>query len=204
MYRRQVLAAGALTLALPVTGCLGGGDDDEPQTTGDDDSPIDADPETLLLTADQVETVDDREWSSEGPLGEGRDNRPFMHRGATVTRQIDPDRLDDEIVTPMVLSGVWYHDSVDAARTAYEEHPSYSSYAEEEGDVQVSIAVESMARIVDEPATSDFNGTWLFALFRDANVVGAVSYREEFGPDEEVLAETGVELTIAMHEAWRE
>lgn len=204
MHRRTVLATGALTLALPVTGCLGG-DGDEPGTQGDDDDPLDADPESLLLTADQVEAVDGRTWVVEGLLGEGRENRPIMHVDDTVTRRIDPAQTDaDDPRPPMVLSGVWDHDDVDSARTAYQDHTSYEPWAEEEGEYQVDIAVESMARIITQPATADFNGHWIFVLFRDANVLGAVSYRKELRPDEDELAERGVELGIEMHRNWRE
>lgn len=196
MYRRQVLATGALTLALPVTGCLGGGDDPT-DTEGDDDDPIDADPESLLLTLGHVESVMDGR-----PIGDGWSLDSFfdngettMYRDSTVAQTIVPfDGEELRFEDGRILNGVWVHDSVEAARDTYETHPDYGEFFEEDGDIQVSIAVQSMARVKQE---------WLFVLFRDANVVGAVSYRNP-ELDEDEVADIAVDLAVEMHDDWRD
>lgn len=201
MHRRTVIAGGALGLVFG-SGCLGLGG--ESGTSGNDDDPIDAAPKTLLLTADRVGTVvdtaDSREWSNEGPLGE---NRPRWFDGATVVREFELTPFPERALSvPTVLSGVWTTESVEAARTAYEGNPSYVD--PEFTDTKSSVAVESTARALrGGPIDDRFGGDWGFALFRDANVVGAVSYRGEIGTGEKTLRTGGVDLATEMHGAWR-
>lgn len=202
MYRRKVLATGALALAFG-SGCLGFGGDGESGTSGNDDEPIDADPGALLLTVDQVEATDSREWRSEGRVEE---DRPLMYRDADAVGRFEVEQVPEQAIqAPAVLNAAWVHDTVEAARSTYENNPSYSEYAEEEGSIDISVGVDSMARTTRMAArTDERRGEWLFVLFRDANVVGSVSYRDKIRTDKEKLADVGTELASKMHGTWRE
>lgn len=193
MYRRQVLAGtGTLTLVV-AAGCLGSGDSTE--TEGDDDDPFDVDPEELLMSAEQAEDVLESEWDPGERLDED-DDRPLMYRDADVAQTILPfDGEEIHFEEGRIFNGVWLFDSVDDAREAYEDHPYYFGHGLEEE----TIAVESLAGEVE---TTD-RVEWGVVLFRDANVVGGVSYRNnEMGEQERV--EAALDLAATMHGAWRD
>lgn len=192
MNRRHVLAGTSSLLLTGVSGCLGFLGDSE-GTEGNDDEPIDADAESLLLTEEGAEAVTDGQW-----LGNtGFDDRPMMYRGADLVRVLVA--WDEQEEVPLfdegrILTGVWLHDSVEASRETYEDSPYQFGHGLEDE----SIAVESLAGIVEE-----VRGPWWgYVLFRDANVVGAVSYRNTDLSEGSVL-DTTVALATTMHESWR-
>lgn len=167
MNRRHVLAGTGGLVLTAASGCLGLlGDSDG--TERNDDESIDAEAESLILTEEGTEAVIDGHW-----LGNtGVDDRPLMYRNADVVRTLVAWDEEDEAPrfdAGRVLTGVWLHDSVETSRGTYEDSPYQSGHGLEEEN----IAVESLAGIVEET-----DGRWWgYALLRDANVVGAVSYQ---------------------------
>lgn len=193
MNRRHVLAGTGGLVLTAVSGCLGvlGGSEG---TEGNDDEPIDAEAESLLLTEEGTEAVMEGQW-----LGNtGFDDRPMMYRDADIVRTLVAwDEEDDALRfdAGRVFTGVWLHDSVETSRETYEGSPyEYGHGLEEE-----NIAVESLAGIVEETR----GRWWGYVLFRDANVVGAVSYQNTDLSEERVV-DTTVALSTTMHESWRE
>lgn len=198
MYRRQVLATGAVALTV-TSGCLGSGGGDDDGTGGNDDDPFDTDAESLLMTVAHVESVTGEEWAVR--TGEPIHDRPLTYSDADAMDRIVPAGSEEETLLPdmLVMSGVWLEETVEAARESYESHPSYDSYYIENGAAEVSIGVESIARTVDGPRGMER----LVVLFRDANAIGAVTYRNPSVSTDD-RTDTCVDLAAEMHTNWRE
>lgn len=192
MQRRQVLRAGCLLGLTALTGCLG--DDESPfATEGDDDVPLTDDPVDLLLTTDHIEDVIGEEWTPTT----GIDDQPLMFSDADIVREFfpfDPDDAHPE--GDRIMSGVWYLDDVDSARESYEDSP----YQWGHGLDDQPIAVESIGGMIE--VYNGFAEPWGYLLFRDANVIGAVSYRNLDAEDSQVV-QTSLELAMSKHESWR-
>jgi len=192
MYRRQVLAGAGTIVLTTVSGCLDVFGDDGNGVEGDDDDPIDAEPESLLLSPDSAADVTEAAW-----IEMELDERLLMYLEAEPARTLR--EWDEEVDEPVfagreILTGVWFHDSVESARETYDDSPFQFGHGFEEEE----IAVESITGTVEEGFTTE----WGHVLFRDANVVGGVSYQDA-NIDERELLQTTVDLGAAMHESWR-
>lgn len=194
MNRRTLLAvAGSLTV-VGTGGCLGLGSD-EVETEGNDDEPLDSEPETLLLTVEQIESQRESDWVS----STGMDDRPLMFRDATLVRSFVPDIDHDEFdfLEYRTISGVWVHERVEHARESYDSNPFQFGHGLEER----SIAVESVGGIVDVMDTRV--SEWGYVLFRDANVVGAIGHHNGAMNGEKIVRDA-LDLAAAKHERWRD
>lgn len=192
MYRRHVLAGTGIIVTATTSGCLGVLSGDEDGIEGDDDDPIDAEPESLLLTPDEAETVTEVAW-----IEMELDDRSLMYleaEPAHVLRGWDEENEQPLFEVGDILTGVWFHDSVEAARETYDDSPFQFGHGFEDED----IGVESIVGTVEE----GFITEWVHVLFRDANVVGGVSYQND-DLDERELMQTTLDLATEMHKRWR-
>lgn len=191
MRRRQVLAgAGAITLA-GVAGCVSRVLDDETETEGDDDDPIDADPEALLITVSQVEDVMGTEWEVYGRLD---DDRELLLEAADVVERQDYVEETSGSGVNQLRNGVWVFETVSAARDAFDAHP-YTDHGHDPADV----AVESISGRGSDTAPPSRG----FVLFRDANVMAGLSL-QRIALDDEGEIEHAEQLAARMHSRWRD
>lgn len=182
MKRRQALQlSGTLAFAV-VSGCLGS--DDELATDGTDDDPIDADVETLLLTEDAIADILGGGWTESEPEAES------LVRDADAATGFIPYDGEEFHDAGTVTTAAYSFDDVDPAREEFDDHPYQNGWGFEERE----IAVESIAGTVDQNDAR--------VVFREANAMGAVSYKYSDESEDELEA-TALELAVSMHEAWR-
>lgn len=187
MQRRRALHIGISVGTVILAGCLGDGESSTPATDGDDDSPIDADPESLLLSASAVSDVLGGDWHAGDPH-----ESTLVTRGTDAKAGFSPARGDDgSDHMGWINAGVWTFETVDAAREEYDGHGYQTGYAFEDAE----IAVESIAGTVDRSEGA--------VLFRDANAVGAVA-RTAPDTSEDELVNASLRLAAAMHRSWRD
>ena len=184
MKRRTTLQLGITTGLVLLTGCTGGGSSSPDYATdGNDEDPIQADANSLLLTQDAANEVVGGDWSRSEP-----------HESSIVTRGTDASAglysTSEDGPAGWITVGVWLFDTVDGAREAFDGHGYQSGYGFEDRE----IAVESIAGAVD--------GNEGVALFRDANAMGAVSRTDPKGSDDEHI-DMALALGVAMHSTWR-
>jgi hypothetical protein len=146
MKRRQYLiTTGAIATAV-IAGCS------SPETEGDDDSPIDAEPEELLPSADLFGDGWEQYDSDIGGLHsvelEGNTSK------ASFTTGDDEEGINLEVTV---------FDSVDEAMSGYEEMRDY--------DIDAERYFEDID-VASEGHLMDFEDTYVY--FRDANVIGAL------------------------------
>lgn len=187
MQRRRALHIGLSFGSVLLAGCLGDGESSTPATDGDDDSPIDADPEALLLTTSAASDALGGDWRA----GDPHEETPIT-RGTDAKAGFSPVGGDDDS-GPLgwINAGVWTFETVDAAREAFDGHGYQSGYGFEDAE----IAVESIAGTVDRSEGA--------VLFRDANAMGAVARTAPDKSDEE-LVNASLRLAAAMHRTWRD
>lgn len=186
MQRRRALQIGFSFGSALLAGCLGGGESSTPATDGDDDTPIDADADSLLLSTSAASDVIGGDWHQGDP-----------HEATPITRSADaaagyaPTGGDDSGAAGWINAGVWTFETVDAAREEFDGHGYQSGYAFEDAE----IAVESIAGGVDRNEGA--------VIFRDANAMGAVA-RTAPDKSEEELVDASLRLAAAMHRSWRD
>lgn len=188
MNRRSALrSAGSLLGAGSLVGCLGTGNGIE--TAGNDDTPIDADPEDLLLSSERLHGPLREGWSEGDP-----EDTSLVRTADAANRWIPFDEGTETFhqESGTVTSGCWILEDVEAAREEFEN----SQYQEGWGYDEQPIGVESIGGIADGRAE-------LRALFRDANAIGALQYENPHvgTADRET---TGLELAAVMHRSWRD
>ena len=199
MNRRQALRAGGAIGLACLSGCLG------LLGSSTDDSPIEADPETLLLSKDELYG----EWTEEHPdpdIRGFRDNpllpmypKPTTFDDADETAYYYPT-VGDGILDPsegFVGSAVWLYDDADDAIGAYDALPFHEGHGFED----VGVAAESIGGFPDDHESR------IHIFFRDANVVGGityVNYVDQGDGDIDRIEQDGIELAETMHDGWRD
>lgn len=182
MRRRTLLTAAALPFVAgcPVTGD-GNGEGPPATSTGNDDEPITASPDALLLERTDLDGDDweEREADDEHCRAFGR-----------------LEQQEDTTVT----SCAWVHDDVDTAQSEYETEVERTwKQANNKADDPPVVGAET-AR-VDGYGQSN-------VIFRDANAVGKLSVvatNEGIGPVHgEVDPENAERWAILMHQHWRD
>lgn len=181
--------AGAPTVAA-LTGYVSGADSpaqtpstptDEvwPQTHGNDDEPIEADPGELLLTANDMprdgwRVDDERDFADE------RGHERTLVRGDVTVGHI-----------------AWVLATVEKADTYIQDwHDRYDSYDEEEytyATKEHDIASAGFYVVTDE--------VWVW--FRDANAAARMFHNRKGDEPEEGDLPTTLEIAAAMHRTWR-
>lgn len=182
MHRRHVLGVGGATAAALVAGCTGG---DSPgySTSGDDETPIDADPGTLLPSGSAIGRHLGGEWTESDPL-----EQSLITRTGDVARSyvsVGGDEHDGWITASAAVS-----ESVAEARETFDGH----AYRDGWGFETSAVAVESIVGSIDRNEA--------VVVFRDANAIGSIV---RVDPDEsgDPLEETTLGLAVTMHEPWR-
>lgn len=169
MDRRQYLITTGTIATAVIAGCS------SPETEGDDDSPIDAEPEELIPSADLFGDDWEQYDSNIGGLHsvelEGDTSKASFAR---VEDGIDEEGIDIEVTV---------FDSVDEAMSGYEEMRDYDFETPDAEDIDVA----SEGHLVD---IQD-----VYVYFRDANVIGALV---------NVMGSNAVEYAADWHETWRE
>lgn len=187
MQRRRTLLLGITAGIAFLTGCTNSGSSSgDPSTDGDDDTPIEADPEDLLLSTSAASDVLGGDWNAGDPH-----DQSSITRGTDATAGYAPDVDDDSGPDGWITAGVWVFETVDAAREEYDGHGYHTGFAFEDAE----IAVESIAGTVDRSKG--------LVLFRDANAVGAVA-RTAPDKSEDELVTVSLRLGAAMHRPWRD
>jgi hypothetical protein len=171
--------------------------------TGGNDEFRDADLDTMLPSEERIREVLDEEWEQEAhgepveePLVDDADTASQYHRSSD-----DPDITeyvedDPRIETPgEVTIGIWIYDDAGGAQGAYEDHPD-----QRRGFEITDVADESI--VGTGGPSGDFPQARV--LFRDANAVGWVSYRNVDIDSIELYEMTAIDLAEATHEQWRE
>lgn len=184
MRRRQVLAAAALAAVPGCTDAIGfpGEEEDDLQSEGTDDEPIEGPVEDLLLSVEDFE-------------GEGWQRREVDEDGCR-----EFDREADEVRT-VVTSCAWLYDDVAEAEDEYETlvDRTWKLSDGSPADREPPVGVE---------ATFIQAGLEIHVLFRDANAVGSIEY--VLHPDGSVREtdlpefEEAVEHAVRMHRGWRD
>lgn len=170
MKRREYLATAVGVAGVVVAGCLGS----DPETEGDDDNPINEEPEDLLPTSDLFGDS----WEQNGiDTEENRASTGFVS-------------FDDE---EDVQVEVRLFDSVEEAQSEYQDQYDADS---EDAD-EDSITVESVD-IASEGHWVDLGTTVLY--FRDANVVAQLVHSDFDGRGSSSAAQ---EYAADWHETWR-
>ncbi|ELZ10963.1 hypothetical protein C479_09138 [Halovivax asiaticus JCM 14624] len=184
MQRRTTLQLGISAGLVFLPGCTDSNSSSPDHATdGNDDEPIAADAEALLLTQDGANEAVGGDWDPSDPH-----ERSMITRGADAT--IGLYSMSEDGPAGWITAGVWTFDTVDAAREAFDGHGYQTGYGFEDRD----IAVESISGSVD--------GNEGIVLFRDANAMGAVSRTDPEGSDDE-LVDAALSLGVAMHTTWR-
>lgn len=194
--RRGFITATGASLTAAVTGCLGlDSSDDHVSTEGDDDSPFDVEPETLLLGQETLADETDAEWNEED-LDDGFGAEVIQNE--SVLRDVDagslfgPDFSENiDFVPRACASTVRLYDTTETARQAFDGSPFQSGFGYE----SQQIAIESIGGAAND------NGDG-HVIFRDSNAIGALVYaNQEDSTDER--AETALNIAAAMHRSWR-
>ena len=188
MRRRTTLQASAALGITVVGGCLNVG---EFLNDDDEEEPIEADPETLLLSMDHLDET--LEWSEENPQPEFYEP-PTVVSDADATTSYYPHPPDDgpfESAVGFVTTAVWVYDDADEAIEGYENLPFYEGWGFQERD----IGTES---IVGHP---EFDETHVF--FRDVNTVGGLVYTS-FEQSEDEREPIATALAEEKQRDWRD
>lgn len=193
--RRKFLSTMTVSVSAVAAGCLGlGGGDDTVSTEGDDDSPFETSPESLLLDKETLADETDEDWHEEDP-GDGFGLEAIDN--TSVLRDVDAVRLfgpqfseDGDVDLKACASTVRLYDTVEAAQEAFDNSPFQSGFGYESRQ----IAVESIGGTTE--------GSESHIIFRDANVIGDLVYskNQESGDRKE---QTALDLAAAMHQSWR-
>lgn len=193
MRRRQVLAAATTLVATTAVGCLG----DDDRAEGDDDDPLDVDPETLLLDVDTTEAVLDGSYSIFNP---DPDDQPIAFRDVHEVIGLAPWDEDDPapISYLPVKSGVWLFDTVSEAEALYDELVEPFTFGHGVEPEPIAVEGHNGSIHLGSGFQMDLYG---FASFRDANAVGVVTYRTDVEEARMILRAR--DLAIAKHETWR-
>ncbi|SDJ44265.1 hypothetical protein SAMN05216226_103216 [Halovenus aranensis] len=184
-----------VSLSATVTGCLGlGGGDDGVSTEGDDDSPFDTSPESLLPDAETLTDKTDREWrEGDAENGFGReilDNESILRDKDAVALFRPVPSGEEDVGLQVCASTVRLYDTVEEARKAFDDSPFQFGFGYESR----SIAVEAIG------GTANNNDSQV--IFRDANAIGNVVFsNSQASVDEQ--EQTALDLAAAMHESWR-
>ncbi|WP_336357870.1 hypothetical protein [Haloarcula sp. CGMCC 1.6347] len=168
MKRRTYLTGTAVGLSA-LAGCGGGG------TSGDDDSPIDAEPEELLPAADLFGD----EWEKQGN-GTGGSLTPIELDGDTAKNSFATDGGQQGVDVEVTV-----FESVDEAMSGFEDMRDADSSDPSVEDVDIA----SEAYLFDAFDT---------VYFRDANVIGMLSHVSDTSPTKPV------EYGADWHRNWRE
>lgn len=171
MKRRQVLYATSLTGIIGVAGCLGG-----PSTQGNDDTPINAEPENLIPSASFFEDNWERSENTVAGL------HPVELEPNTVSAAFNAENGEEGVDLEVTM-----FDSVDAAMSGYQQ--MRDSDFEGGGDFAENIDIASEGHQVNFDTT--------IAYFRDANVIGALSHVTNGSSNT-------LEYAAEWHETWRE
>ncbi|MCH7660246.1 MAG: hypothetical protein IH933_06560 [Euryarchaeota archaeon] len=198
MRRRQLLKSGIGVAGLAfVSGCS-----DIELGIGENDEFDDSDPDAMLPSEERVLEVLEGNWvredpdSIDEPLVDDANAASQYHRSSD-----DPDITeyvedDPRIETPgEVTIGIWIYDDAGGAQGAYEDHPD-----QRRGFEITDVADESI--VGTGGPSGDFPQARV--LFRDANAVGWVSYRNVDIDSIELYEMTAIDLAEATHEQWRE
>jgi len=172
MNRRKFLLTSGSAFVLIVAGCSGGA----PETEGDDDDPIDAEPGELLPSADLF-----------GDGWEPNDNEvaalhPVELEGNTASASFanddDLEGIDVEVTV---------FDSVDRAMSGYEE--MYDADSGGSDDITEEVEIASEGYLIDLDT--------IVVYFRDANVIGVLQHVLEGSSNSK-------EYAADWHETWRD
>lgn len=170
--RRYLITTGAIATAL-IAGCS------SPETEGDDDSPIDAEPEELLPPADffgdDWERFDSDIRSLHSVELEGNTSKASFAR---LEDGIDEEGVDLEVTV---------FDSVDRAMSGYGEMRDYDVGAEK---LFEDVDIASEGHLMDFEAA--------YAYFRDANVIGTLLHVNFSG------SSSPQGYAADWHKTWRE
>jgi len=184
--RRKVLYAGA-GISASMAGCLG--DHDDGETAGNDETPFETEPEALLLAKERLQETLEGEWITEEPEDES------MVRSADEAVMYIPfneETGEFHTESGFVTNGVWLFEDIETAREEYDG----LRYHEGWGYEGKGIAVESIGGKVDSHNYSR-------VLFRDANALGGIQYRND-SVEDGTIEQRAVELASLMHESWRD
>jgi len=171
MDRRTFLTTSGSIVVLATAGCLGG----SPESEGDDNSPIDAEPEELLPSANLF-----------GDGWEQHDNESLgLHsvelEGSTAKAAFHTDEAQQGVDVEVTV-----FDSVDEAISGYNE--MHDADSEGSGDEIEDIGVASEGYLFDA-----FDSVY----FRDANVIGMLVHVSD------TSSTKPVEYAADWHETWR-
>lgn len=196
--RRGFLTAVVALGGTALSGCLDILDrDGPPETEGDDDDPFEVDPASLLLTIDTVDEVLPGDWEEGGAV----DDPTLLTEGADAVTSFPFIGGDVEGDPKFVRSAVWLYGSTEEAHDAYWDHPyRFGAWTDE-----MEIASESVVGLTDEPDEDDdigyrYNVSYL--LFRDANALGVVTYRDTDRYDGDLFS-VAMDLAYEKHVTWR-
>lgn len=198
MRRRQLLKSGIGVAGLAfVSGCS-----DIELGIGENDEFDDSDPDAMLPSEERVLEVLEGNWvredpdSIDEPLVDDANAADQYHRSSDDADIIDYVDTDPRIETPgEVTIGVWIYDGTDGAQEAYEDHP------DQRRDPEIAAVAEESVAGVANPS-GEFPHARV--LFRDANAVGWVSYRNVDIRNTELYEMTAIDLAEATHEGWRD
>ncbi|MFC7057603.1 hypothetical protein [Halovenus salina] len=183
-----------VSVSAVAAGCLGlGGGDDTVSTEGNDDSPFEMSPESLLLGKEALTDETDEDWNEEDPQdGFGLE----AIENTSVLRDVDAVRLfgpqfseDGGFDLKACASTVRLYDTVEAAQEAFDNSPFQSGFGYESRQ----IAVESIGGTTE--------GEESHIIFRDANAIGDLVYTNQESDDRK--EQTALDLAAAMHQSWR-
>jgi len=172
MRRRNTLKLIGLTGVISLTGCLGA----SPETEGNDDNPIEAEPNELLPSADLFGD----EWSQQ-------DDEPTgLH-----PIELEGEAASTSFATPNGEEGidleVTVFDSVDQAMSGYQK--MRDSDLRGDGSLVEDIDIGSEGHLMDLDLISVY--------FRDANVIGSIIHVTRG-------SSKSTQYGAAWHETWRE
>lgn len=181
MNRRKPLQSSvALGLAF-VSGCISANESDDDDR--EDRPPLEGSPASLLLPKEEL----DGDWQEENPEPEkqlymGNPNLP-IYPEPTVYSDTDEmasyyprdgDSLDTD--AGFVTTAVWMYDEISEAADEYAAYPHHEGSGFEELD----IAEGAIVGHIDAPETH------ALVLFRDANVIGGLTYLNYPYPDRSI------------------
>lgn len=197
--RRQFITLGVGVGLASMAGCLGLFEEEEPPTTeGDDSDPFEVEASALLLDEAAVED----EFGASVSAIDGLEDPPLLFQEADAIRTFPLDEIEAISGDPIhVRSGVWLYDTVDEATDGYSGHPyRFGGFTEE-----ATIAVNSVVGFTERDDDADFGHRYAVAylLFRDANAVGLVTYRNHDLEDGSIAGVTQ-RLSYEKHTAWRD
>ena len=170
MDRRQYLITTGATMTALIAGCS------SPESEGDDNSPIDAEPEELMPSADLFGDG----W--ERYDGDARGMHEVELEGNTASASFDTDQGEERVDVKVAV-----FESVDGAMSGYEEMRDYDF---ETPDLAEDVDIASEGHLMD------FED--VFVYFRDANVIGMLLHSNISG------SSNSEEYAVDWHKTWRD